>query len=378
MNEQLPDGIYFAMDFNTYREQRRFSSSGVQDMLVSIPTFWARSWMNPDNQKGEEEETRAQTLGKAYHCMFLEPEYFEARFACEPDPADYPGALMTDTAVKAELKAMGSTQTKTGENAPERAQRYLDEGGTAYVWSLIKQEFDDNLGERDAIGAKYWHQIQRDRERLASNPEISGILAGGFSEVSILWTDESGIQCKARLDKLRADHFVDLKSFANPQRKPVNRCIRDQFMWNQYYIQARFYGLACDEIQKGQLRIMDRPGDQESELIRQIVSRETSLGCWYIFQEKEGVPNILAREIQLWRHPEGYEEQAEGARDTGLVKRQPSFLAMKADVEIQRAKDHFRWGMEVYGEDVPWYSPQMVDKITDNDFPEYWFEQAEM
>ena len=56
---------------------------------------------------------------------------------------------------------------------------------------------DQALGIRDAV-----HR-NRDAHRL---------LTGGRSEETITWMDPSGIQCKARLDYVRPDGVVELKS----------------------------------------------------------------------------------------------------------------------------------------------------------------------
>ena len=47
----LEDGIYFDLDEDQYHAEERLSASGICNMLVSPPTFWANSWLNPDKDE---------------------------------------------------------------------------------------------------------------------------------------------------------------------------------------------------------------------------------------------------------------------------------------------------------------------------------------
>ena len=49
-----------------------------------------------------------------------------------------------------------------------------------------------------------------------------------------------------------------------------------------------------------------------------------------------------------------------------------SGLAMKADMEIGRAKLAYHQAMQIYGTEQPWYPFDMIGEITDADFNDYW------
>lgn len=383
--ELLPDGVYFNLNEDRYHAERRLSSTGIKELLIGVATYWAKSWMNESRERADP-DTLAKTLGSAYHVAIFEPEKLSNQFAKKIDPSDHPNALMTDTAVCAELKSLGQTQKKSGENALERAKRLIEIDPNVSVLSILEDEWQQqNLG-KTPIAAKYWDQIQNDISRIEENPEISEILHDGFSEVSVFWTcPESGIPMKARFDKLAASRYVDMKSFANPNGKETNRAIFDQIRFNRYYIQARLYQVAINMIRDLDLQVKDLPTDEQLEnseafppeehlaLIEEIKARKSPHEVFYFFQEKNGVPNLLLRRFRMYNLPDGVNEQSIGA-EGHTFKEHRSGLAQKADMEIGRAKVAFSTAMQVYGPDQPWYPFDMVGEITDADFNRYWLE----
>lgn len=380
----MQDGVYFNLDENIYHKLPRLSGSGIKEILVSISTYWAKSAMNPDREEADPDSV-ALILGHAYHTAIFEPDELEKRFVCEPDPDDYPDALMTDAAVKRELKDSGQTQTKSGELAIERAERLLASGYDGEIWSIIMDRWEQQRGDRQALKVRYWRQIQRDIKRIKDNPEIHDMVSGGASEVTILWTcPKAGIAMKARLDKLKPDRFIDLKSFTNTKRKPVNRCLLDQVMYERHYIQARLYQLAVEMIKEQDLQIMDKPTDDQAftppahvELIDKIKANPKPHDVWYLYQEKNGIPNLLARRMVLQHWPDGHEFNAIGAEDRlKQIAKHDTILARKADIEIDHAKKLYNMALEVYGADQPWFPFDMIGEIYDDDFSDYFLDRV--
>ena len=370
----MTDGIYFNMDEATYHGLPRLSSSGIKQILISLPTFWAKSNMNPYHENLDDDST-ARILGRAYHTAIFEPELMSDRFVRDVDPADFPDALMTDAAVKSQLKELGETQTKAGEGADERADRLIGAGYDGEIWSVIKARAEENRANRTAISPKYWDQIQTDLKRIADNPQVNSMITGGAAEVSVLWTcPESGIPMKARIDKLKADRILDLKSFANPQGKPVMQAILDQIKYNRYYIQARLYQVAVSMMRDLDLQIMD--DDSKDDLVASIKDRHTPHDFWFFFQEKNGVPNLLCRQIMLQTYPDGVIDQSIGAEASlDKVRTIETVISRKADVEIGRAKQLYNQAMAAYGPDQIWYPFDTIGHITDDDFSIYWLDE---
>jgi hypothetical protein len=384
---EYADGIYFNLPEDKYHALERLSASGIKNILISIPTFWAKSWMNPEVADNDDDDTKAQILGRAYHVAIFEPETLAHRYAGEPDLADFEGMVMTDTEVKAALKEYGAPQSKTGEASVDRALRLAELGFAKPIKSLVLAEFQEALGDRQPIGSKYWTQIMRDLERIKANPEIHDLVNGGASEVTILWTcPDSGIPMKARIDKLKQDCFVDLKSFANSNGKQVNQAINDQVQFYKYYLSMRAYQIAISMIRKLDLQVIDEPdaltkaerGDiknNQNNLIDVLRAKNTPHQPWLFFQEKGGIPNLLARKLKLQRFPEGVDMQSTGAEDH-TFSQSDGVLCRKADIEIQRAKQLFLQAMTIYGPDQEWYPMDMIGEIGDEDFRDYFLDSV--
>ena len=371
-DNMLADGIYFNLLEAEYHALPRLSASGIKNILTSLPTFWAKSWMNPEVADSDKKDTKAQILGRAYHAAIFEPDTLADRYAGEPDLADFDGMLMTDTAVKAELKEYGAPQTKAGELAIDRARRLEDMGFAKPIKSLIMAEFDEALGDRQAIASKYWQQIMRDIERIKANPEIHDLVSGGASEVTILWTcPDTGIPMKSRIDKLKSDCFVDLKSFANTNEKPVNQAITDHVQYYKYYLSMRVYQVAIGMIRKLNLSIIGEGTPEQHALRDELAGKTRPHQPWLFFQEKGGIPNLLARRLKLQIYPEGVDIQSIGAEDHN-IREYDSALARKSDLEIARAKQLFGQAMEVYGPDQEWYPLDMIGEIGEEHFRD-WF-----
>tara|TARA_R110000850_G_scaffold23358_1_gene69090 strand:+ start:23273 stop:24490 length:1218 start_codon:yes stop_codon:yes gene_type:complete len=382
VNAELEDGVYFNQTDEQYHKIERYSASGIKSTLVSIPTFWAGSWMNPDKE-AQDNDTDARILGRAYHAAIFEPETLASRFVGAPDLSKYDNLITSDSAVCAKLKELGQTQKKAGETAVMRALRLHDLEPKFNFASIIIGEWRETLKGQTEIAPQYWAQIQQDLQRIEDNPEIYDLVTGGFSEVTILWTcPDSGIRMKARIDKLKADCFVDLKSFANALRKPTERTIIEQVMYNGYYISMRVYQHAIAMIAQLDLKVMDEPGgetkaeigevkNEQNNLIDALKARTTPLPAWLFFQEKGGIPNLLARRLMLQSYPSGTDPQSIGAEDH-QIKTSDSALCMKADIQIRHAKKQFNQAMEIYGPDAVWYSFNMVADMGDSDFND-WF-----
>lgn len=113
-------------------------------------------------------DTAAFQLGRAVHCAVLEPDEFASRYAV------YPGPVRRGKQWDAWLEDHAGVETLTA-------------------------------AEMDAVG----HMSSAVH---ASEPARSA-LAGGAAEQVVRWTDaDTGLECKGRLDLVRPDGLVDLKT----------------------------------------------------------------------------------------------------------------------------------------------------------------------
>lgn len=365
----MENGIYFNLSDEEYHQIERLSASGIKDLLISLPTFWARSWMNPQKTN---DDTPAKILGRAYHAAIFEPETVDQRFVRELNYDDFPDMLTTDSAVKDCLANLGEVKTRQGELALDRALRLQSLGFEKPIKSLVDADFQENLNGRDILGGQYWDQMMIDINRIIQNPEIEKLVIGGASEVTILWTCEhTGINMKSRIDKLKSDCFVDLKSFANKSGKPVNQVIVEQVNYYKYYLSMRSYQVAISKIKTDKLPVVGDASPEEFELVEKLREKATPHQPWLVFQEKGGVPNIMARKLKLHSLPDGVEEQSAGSSVENF-KQGETALCVKADIEMRHAMKMYLQAMDVFGENSEWYPFDMVGEISDDDFSDYF------
>lgn len=380
MSEQLADGIYFNLDADKYHTQERMSASGICNMLVSPPTFWANSWLNPDREEANK-DTPARVLGRAYHTARFEPHLLDQQFVCEINVDDYEGLLTNSTEIAAQLEKLGEPKNKSGEKVLDKALRLKEAGYGGPILHLLQEQWEENRGERTGIAAKYWKQLQADIELIRGQPEINKHLTGGFAEVSVLWTDErTGMKMKCRFDYLKPDSFTDFKTFDNSMRKNLEQCLYDAFRFNRYYVQAYLYWHVTELIRSSEIHVMgdESPTDEQRALVEKIRTRGEPLEAWYVFQEKSGIPNLLAREIHILTpvHPSHVANSIgvphETSQKVAQATRRLSSLGQLAEMEVNQSISMFGYYSESHEPGKPWHSLTPTGVINDDCFPPYW------
>lgn len=372
----ITDGIYFDLPADVYHAVERLSSTGIQRVCVSPATFWRGSWLDPDRPDPDEDETIWQLLGRAYHVARLEPHLFEALYCRDLDKADAPkGTLFTATDMGKQLEEYG---LKKSGSVLEQAERLADAGfPSSQLWPLIKAKWEEDRGARTALPAKHYDQMLTDRDRIQANSQIGPLLAGGEAEVSVFWTDEYGVKMKARIDYLTRDHWVDFKTFDNSRGKHLNQALADAVRYNRYYVQASVYREAVEQIRVGNLPVIEASTDDQRSLIAALQITPAELRCWYIFQEKNGVPNLLAREFPFYAVPYTTILNDAGATPDQIAvaheaNRHRTDLFRKGEGEVLQAKKLFVLYSEVYQPGEPWFPLEAIGAFSDDDFHPYW------
>lgn len=372
----IVDGIYFGLPADVYHAVPRLSSSGVQKLCVSPATFWRGSWLDPDRPEPDEEETIWQLLGRAYHTARLEPHLFESTYCRECVKEDCPpGTLFTATEMGAKLEEFG---LKKSGSTLEQAERLADAGFPAsQLWHLIKAQWEEDRQGRAKLPAKHYDQMLTDRDRISANSQISPLLSGGESEVSVFWTDRHGVKMKSRIDYLTRDHWSDFKTFDNSRGKHLNQALADAVRYNRYYVQAAVYREAVEQIRVEGLQIVEAETEDQRSLIASLQLKPGELDCWFIFQEKGGIPNLLAREFPFYAVPYSTILHDAGATEDQKAvaheaTRQRTDLFRKGDGEALQAKKLFVLYSEVYKDGTPWFPIDAVGRFHDEDFHPYW------
>lgn len=375
----MEDGIYFGLDQAEYHKLERFSGSGAQNMMVSPATFWADSWMSREEEDDEEPEeaTKAQILGTAYHMARLEPAIFGQTYYRGLRLKDYPHVLTTHTQIKAAMVELG-IKAASGELVMDSALRLRDAGYPGPIKHLL--EFEIRAGKEDwqiELPWKIYDQLIADMQAMGANEQIMQLLATGQSEVSILWTDDKGVKWKARLDRLAVGRIVDFKTFDNSRGKVLEQCLYDAVQYNRYYLQAYVYWTAAELIRAGKLKIMKLQNEAQRDLIKAIKASEDAFEYWWVWQEKSGVPNVLARRLRMTEeaHPSHlYQAPDEKSRKALADKlRRPSRIWDKAKYEVKAARDMLLQCLEIWPEG-PWGALQPVEDMIDEGFNQHWLE----
>lgn len=200
----LADGVYLDLDEETYHTDPALGSTDVNTLIKGANRYWTRSCFNPKRAPVMKPMTDALVLGKAMHALLLEGEKaFKPVYIRRPDdlPSDSPADKgKTTKAAKAGL----------------RDGQFLLHG----------EEYDWCLGVRAVID---------------QDPELKGCLDNGLSEVSVFWTREDGVRCKARIDKLKLRGMGDLKSIANEREEDLQTAARWRFENARHDVQAAHY-----------------------------------------------------------------------------------------------------------------------------------------
>lgn len=392
----MRDGIYFNLPEETYLAAERLSKSGIKRIRVSPADFWADSWLNPNPPELTPEQERARfmarLIGRAYHCARLEPEKFAAVYVREITTADFNGRegfLSSGREIEAELAERGlPKKSKDDAGVLDQAKRLAAAGYEGPIWHIAEEEWRASVKPGQVvIPAKAYEEIIVDMERIRAVPAVHKLLTGGVPEVSVFWTcTETGIPMKARFDYLKPDRWVEFKTFANSSRKALFQAITDAIRFERYHIDAAGYMEAAEAVRSGVLEIMDEATDAECDLIAAIRDRPLPLACNFIFQQKQGVPNLINCPWRFFEPSPIDELERDGASEERIARarhfmevskgeRQRTAIHIKGRMEIAAAKREYLVYSEVYERGEPWAPINNVLEISDASFSQYFLEE---
>lgn len=351
-------GVYFDMSFADYLTDPSLSASGIKDLLVAPETYYGRCAFNPEHER---KETAALADGSAYHVRILEGRNaFDAEYAVAPNEADHPDAIIGGTALKAACGELGLPKSGT---VAELSKRIECVAVGMETWIGVMQRFEEANSGKTFIKSELADKIERQAKLLESIPDVAKAITNGFAEVSIFWRDpETGVPLKARIDYLKTRAQVDLKSFANPNGKPIDTAIAHAVANYRYYVQAAVHSEAVIQakalMHDGKFTAKSPPS---AEWIKAFT--ETPAHAFiFLFLEKANVPCIRLKEFARYNAA------------AGPGSRTPS-LAWDA------GQGCFRHGvrvwaefMERFGPGTPWIDVPPLSQFCDEDFPMYMFE----
>ena len=329
------DGVYFGLPEGDYHADRALGSTDIKNLVMGPEIYWANTPMNP---LYEPKETKATLRGDAYHKLILEGQAaFDAAFAVEPDPADYPAALHTSEEIKDALKTLD--EKTTGRKA-DLIDRLLSANPKAQIWDAIMEQFRDTHPDHKPISQKLLEEITYASRFILANPHLKDAFAGGYPEVSIFWTID-GVRRKARIDYLKTSVAVDLKTYSNVYGSRADMAIHTAAARNGHDLQAAWYrpGLKA-------AKHLPFLGDAAPDADWERAFREApECQTYFVYQAADKIPMARGKWMQ-------YELQ--------------TFKI--AEMQCENAVLTYRQCMEEFGEE-PWIIPEKPTRFEDEAFP---------
>lgn len=245
-------GIYFGMPAEEYHAIHACSASGLGHLSISSMDYWAMSVLNEERTEAATKENGELTpmqLGQAYHCFICEgPPEFVKRYAialdkdaCAMDAAALGQPFCVTIAdIRKAIDDAGGKPKGTAKDA--LTEQLLELVPDAQVWDrMVSDHAKVNRG-KVMISHKLFRRIAIAQAMIAGDPQLKNAFTGGHAEVSIFWYDKvTGVPMKARLDYLKMNHLIDLKSFSNKGRKPIQRAIDMAISYEKYFIPVVVY-----------------------------------------------------------------------------------------------------------------------------------------
>ncbi|MBF0342286.1 MAG: PD-(D/E)XK nuclease-like domain-containing protein [Magnetococcales bacterium] len=288
----IPFGVYFDLPAQKYHDDPALSQSGIKNLMVSPLTYWTNSAMNPDR---DSTETPSMMIGSATHKRILEgPARFVAEYAVTPNREDHPDAVDGADALREVCRTLG---VKISGTIPEMCERILDANPSAVLWPEIMRRFKAESEDKIILKADDGATINRMAAMVEGHPEAAFAFQGGFPEVSIFWPCPlTGVRLKARIDYLKPNAIVDLKTFANSKHFPIAHAVAMAVANYNLHVQAVFYIRAVKTarvmIKKGLIH-----GVSPDHPILQAIADSKTTKFFFVFVETGDVNNVLIREF---------------------------------------------------------------------------------
>jgi hypothetical protein len=225
-----PVGFYEGVPRTAYLQHPALSRSAVAaGARYSIAHAWHKWKSEPDD-----EMTKSQKFGTAFHLLTLEPEKFRARYDRAADRCQ--GTLAS------------------GEQCSYSPKERYD--GTWFCGTHAPDGDPDDIETLSAGQFEACHEMAKSAE---THPESNALLnrRPGLEEVTMIWTNpETGLRCKARIDRLIDTHpgdevkpaLVDLKTTDSAHRGDFRRKVGRYGYWAQGAFYVMGYNTLAAEV----------------------------------------------------------------------------------------------------------------------------------
>jgi hypothetical protein len=372
-----PDGVHLHMSEDAYFADWALGSSSIKTLFSSPPDWW---WESPFNllQPQARKKKNALEFGSALHVALLEGmQTFRTVYGVEPTKYDHPNALDTMDDMKAWLKDRGE---KVSGSKADLIERVLACDPNAPVLERIVAKWAQQ-GKRP-ISRTDFGKITL-MERLLMGPpsqptRLGKAFTGGLSEVSVFWTEEVQIgaavvkiRFRARLDKLKPNASIDLKSFSNWEGREFHKAMLRDAAIRWYPLQAVHYEKARQKLREfvAAGKIFAPPGcEAEIELLQEIARAETWRWVW-VFYKTDGAPRAKGI-VMEWHGPGGMATEGQGKH--GAIYNYALGQYQQAIAGFHQYAAHYGLGFNDDGSGKPmWVDLETLWDPAVEDFPSY-------
>lgn len=233
----------------------------------------------------------------------------------------------------------------------------------ARVWDRMVAEHRAANPGKLFVTARTDRRVRIAAKMILAHPEIKELVKGGYPEVSIFWyCRATGVPMKARLDYLKLNQIVDLKSFGNRGGMPIDRAIERTIASYRYNLQHVIYDEAVEEAK----RMVSERYEQavfhcDKDVNRDQIDTDARDAFSHELSQQEVTPEFVFIFQQTGVAPvtRGKRMPREGMGVFGVTRSRAELLKRK-------------WiaCAEVYGTD-PWLDIVPIDTIDDENIPLY-------
>lgn len=247
----LPDGVYLNLPEEVYFAQKRRGSTDWAKLYTQKEGWWWSSDMNP-HRRPEKEDDSARTFGKALHARVLEGDAaYHERFATIPTEASVRAANPPNAQGQAMFARTVSEIEIALEQRGMNPKRMQKDALVAFARSrapelVVWDDFQERWGKANvgklAVSEEDVAYLDIMVDALRSHPDMGPLFTYDgtnlpMPEVSVLFTDEHGVQRRVRLDSFLPQTTIDLKTIGNPGSRPLAWAVGDHVAKLAYHVQ---------------------------------------------------------------------------------------------------------------------------------------------
>lgn len=194
-----------------HKDTDHINGSGLWNIIDRCPAAWRY-------KDEEEEQSKALVFGTGSHTALLEPERFASEYVRLPSVDDYPKdkdgnktVLVTASDMNSWAKERG-IKGLSGKPKDEIIKIIQGTGEKVSIYDADLQSVIDSSVGKSTLKAEDYDNIQQMRAVIHANSYYSSLLAGAYSEVSILG-NLLGEPSKIRADILtKGADIIDYKT----------------------------------------------------------------------------------------------------------------------------------------------------------------------